>query len=87
VGSGNGVDTLVDQFIVVHSANLPLASRFAYSNAPLEIARHCLQMANQLGFLGVYHRDQLLVIRTAAAFATRWQWRERSYVAAAEPAS
>jgi hypothetical protein len=86
VSSGNGVDTPVDEFIVVHSATLPLPPCFAYSNAPLEIARHCLQMANQLGFLGVYHRDQLLVIGTAAARPDAGrQGRERSRIAIAEP--
>ena len=41
-------------------------------------------MTDQLRFLGVYHRDQLLVIRTAAASPARRQWRKRSYIATAK---
>jgi hypothetical protein len=33
-------------------ANLPLVLAFAYCNAPLQVARHGLQMADQLGLLG-----------------------------------
>jgi hypothetical protein len=81
---GNGVDALVDELIVVHAASLPLPSCFAYSDAPLKIARHCLQMAEQLAFLCENLCDQLIVVRTAAASPARRQWRKRSYIATAE---
>jgi hypothetical protein len=68
-------------------ANLPLAFRFANANTALEIVNNTAQMTDQLRFLGVYHRDQLLVIRTAAASPARGQWRERSDIAVAELAS
>ena len=78
------MDAVVDELIVVHAASLPLPSCFAYSDAPLEIARHCLQMAEQPAFLGMNHRDELIVISTAAALSACRQWSERSYIATAE---
>src|SRR6516162_6283849 len=69
------------------AASLPLPSRFAYSDAAFEIANNAAQMTDQLRFLGEDHRDQLLVIRSAAASLARRQWRKRSYIATTEFAS
>jgi hypothetical protein len=77
------VDALVDELIMVHAASLPLPSCFTYSNAPLEIARHCLQMAEQPAFLGTNQRDKPLVISTAAASPVWRQRREWSDIATA----
>src|SRR5215831_14647348 len=45
---------------------------------------HAAKMTEQLRFLGVNHRDQLVVIRTAAAAPARRQWSKRSHIATAE---
>src|SRR5215467_9030072 len=84
---GNGALGLVqDQVAVllVHGANLPLSFRFANAEAAVEIMHHAAKMTEQLRFLGVNHRDQLLVIRTTAASPARRQWSERSYIAISE---
>jgi hypothetical protein len=71
--------------LLVHgTASLPLPSRFAYSDATFEIVDNTAQMTDQLRFLGANHRDELLVIRTAAASPACRQRRERSYIAISE---
>jgi hypothetical protein len=81
VRHGNGVDALVGKLIVIHDATLPLMLALANLNAALEIARHRLQMLDQLRFLVVDHSDKLLVIGAATAWPARRQWRERSRIA------
>jgi hypothetical protein len=71
--------------LLIHgAASLPLPWRFAYSEAAFEIVNNAAQMTDQLCFLGEDHRDELLVISTAAAAPARRQWSERSHIATAE---
>jgi hypothetical protein len=53
--------------LLVHGANLPLSFRFANAEAAVEIMHHAAKMTEQLRFLGVNHRDELIVISAAAA--------------------
>jgi hypothetical protein len=53
--------------LLVHGASLPLTTSFANFNAPPEVARDGLQMAEQRGFLGLDRRDQPIVESTATA--------------------
>jgi hypothetical protein len=66
---------------------MPLPLGLAISNAPVEIARHRLQISEQSGFLSEDHRDEPLVIRTAAASPARGQRCKRSDLAVAEVTS
>jgi hypothetical protein len=70
--------------LLVHGANLPLSFRFANAEAAVEIMHHAAKMTEQLRFLGVNHRDELIVISAAAAAPARRQWSERSHIATAE---
>jgi hypothetical protein len=67
---GNAPHALVDDLVMVlliHGASLPFPFRFANADAAVEIVHHAAKMTKQLRFLGVNHRDELLVIRAAAA--------------------
>jgi hypothetical protein len=70
--------------LLVHGANLPLSFRFANADAAVEIMHHAAKMTEQLRFLGVNHRDELIVISAAAASPACRQRRERSHIATAE---
>ena len=70
--------------LLVHGANLPLSFRFANADATVEIMHHAAKVTEQLRFLGVNHRDELVVISAAAASPACRQWRERSFIATAE---
>jgi hypothetical protein len=50
-----------------HGASVPLTTSFANFNAPPEVARDGLQMADQSRFLGLDRRDQPIVESTATA--------------------
>ena len=84
VRSSNGVDSLVDKLIVIHSESLPLVLTLANGDAALKVARHRLQVLDQLAFLGVDHRHQPFMISLAAAWPTRRQRREWSCIAATQ---
>jgi hypothetical protein len=67
---GNAPQALVQDQIptfLVHRASLPLPPLFANADAPLEVVRHGLQMAEQFRFLVEDRRDQPLMESTAAA--------------------
>jgi hypothetical protein len=67
---GDGALALVqDQVVVllVHGTNLPFPFPFANADAAVEIVHHAAKMTDQLGFLGLNHRDELVVVSAAAA--------------------
>ncbi|HEY2529822.1 MAG TPA: hypothetical protein VGJ20_18085 [Xanthobacteraceae bacterium] len=70
---GYGMDALVDERIVIHGTSLPLAPRLA----ALEIARHRLQITDQLGLFSTDQRNQPFVISIAATSPPRRQGSKR----------
>jgi hypothetical protein len=54
-------------------ASLPLTLGLANTDAPIQLVDKAAEKFDQFGFLGLYHRDQLPVMRATSALPARRQ--------------